>query len=120
MDSITELPELGSLRIIEVFDDFDGPRLFSCRDAAGRLYLALSVEDSRTSQTWLYVAVSDTRYSDLEAGRIDLRDAFLASEDGAVWRVTIPSIGESEVERLAATDMRSDWLPEPGELLAAS
>lgn len=39
MVQILEIPELGKLEIIEVYEYYDQPVLFSCKNAADHLYL---------------------------------------------------------------------------------
>ena len=36
---------LGELEIVDVFDFYDFPRMFSCHNKSGQIFLALSVED---------------------------------------------------------------------------
>jgi hypothetical protein len=113
-----ELPELDRLEMLEVFAYYDGPRLFSCRDANGQLYLAVSVEEDGPTHTYLYVAVSAECYEALDSGRIDLRTAFAEPEDGTALKITtFRDDAPSAVERLAAGEVPPEWLPDPGEYL---
>jgi hypothetical protein len=42
---------LGRLKIIEVYEFYDIPRLFCCRNAAGQHYLVLSIDEDDLSLT---------------------------------------------------------------------
>src|SRR5216683_7014343 len=89
-------PELP-VKIVEVFDAYDGPRLFTARDAAGRLFLALWVDNRGDESVWLYLPMSSKRLTALKQNQIDLRSAFLTSEDKVVFRVSQPAKGGSLV-----------------------
>src|SRR5260370_25873789 len=89
-------PELP-LKIVEVFDAYDGPRLFSARDAAGRLFLALWVDERGDESVWLYLPLSLKRLTALKQNETDLRSAFVESEDKVVFRVIQANKGGSLV-----------------------
>jgi hypothetical protein len=106
------------LSIVEVFDAYDGPRLFSARDAAGVLYLALWVDDMEDESIWLYLPLSASRMAELQQGQLDLRSAFLAPEMNTVFRVRESARGGMRTsETLPPTAIPHDELPTPGEYL---
>jgi hypothetical protein len=109
---------LGRLELLEVYEEYDGPRLFSCRNSAGQIYLAMWIEKSRDSDNWLYVPVSKERFEYVRSGGIDLRDAFLAAEDGFVFVINTSLIEEKasfDIKTSAELDDR--WLPDIGEYI---
>jgi type I restriction enzyme, R subunit len=113
-------PELP-VKIVEVYDAYDGPRLFSARDAAGRLFLALWVDDRGDESVWMYLPLSLKRLTALKQNQIDLRSAFLTSEDKVVFRLTQQAKGGSLVtEPIPVESVALDELPEPGEYLTAT
>jgi hypothetical protein len=106
------------LSIVEVFDSYDGPRLFSARDAAGTLYLVLWVDDVDDEAIWLYLPLSASRMAQLQQGCLDLRSAFLTPEMSVVFRVReSASDGSRTNEALRAGEVPLDELPLPGEYL---
>jgi len=77
------LPEgsvLGRLRLNEVYEFYDGPRLFTLINEVGNLYLALSVIESPERDAWIYVPISPERLRTVEAGTMDVRTAFASPE----------------------------------------
>lgn len=119
MASLPEDTILGhDLEIIDVYEYYDGPRLFSCRNRSGQLFLALSVEENHDESVWLYVAVSDERLRQIESGAMDLRTAFAAPEDRAAYWAYHNAEAESwRVEWKGAADLRDEVLPLAGEFL---
>ena len=110
---------LGELRFGEIYEYYDGPVLFSCRNAAEQVFLAVSVEDSDTSRRWLYCPVSRRRLAEIERGTIELRSAFTAAETGFVYEVKFDSAGES-FDTIATSRLVDSDLPYPGERLQPS
>ena len=65
----TYLPEstiLGILKLIEVYEFYDQPCLFSCQNLSGRVYIALWVDSSETEDVWLYASVSSERFNNIK------------------------------------------------------
>ncbi len=119
MSSLPTNTTLGhDLEIIDVYEFYDGPRLLSCRNRSGQSFLALSVEDSDTGSAWLYVAVSDERLRQIEAGTIDLRTAIEAPEDQAVYMAyQATEEGTWRVVWTPVAELTDDVLPFEGEHL---
>lgn len=110
---------LGDLRIIQVYDYYDGPRLFSCTNVAGTLYLVLWHDETTEGDAWLYVPVSETRLQQITSGAIDLHTAFAAPEDGWVYDVFVPRDGGTpQITCQPAAAIGIDHLPYPGDRLA--
>lgn len=81
--------ELGKLRIRDVYEYYDGPRIFSCENTAERLFLALSAEDLPEGGTWLYCPLSSRRLAALLDRAIDLHTVFTQPEDGYLYEVNV-------------------------------
>jgi hypothetical protein len=111
---------LGPLGLVEVYEYYDGPRLFACRSAAGQLYLAVWIDEDEATETWLYAALSPQRLEQIRGGAIDLHDAFRYAENGSVYRVVVPGTpGISQVDAIECSALAADMLPLPGERLDA-
>ena len=110
---------LGELEIIEVFDFFDFPRLFSCHNKSGQIFLALSVEDGIDTATFIYTPISLNRYRLLVSGDLKIRDAIKLAEDKFVFKVEFTPNGESAEMTLCST-IPEVWLPEEGEVVISS
>lgn len=113
---------LGRLRILEVWDEYDGPRLFVAVNASATLFVAFWADQTDDVDTWLYVAVSEARLERVQSGSITLRDAFTTAEDGNVFVVRVPRKerdGQSLVEAVRAAAIDLDLLPPGDDRLAA-
>jgi type I restriction enzyme, R subunit len=108
----------GAVQVEEVFDFYDGSRLFTARDPSGALFLAHWVDDADDLSTWLYLPLSPARLAELKARRLDLRSAFLAAEGGVVYRVLIlRATNQRETEVVPCSQLDASELPAAGEYL---
>jgi len=114
-----ESSELGPLEIVDVYLDYDGPRLFSCMDGRGQLFVAVWVVERVASAVWLYAPISRQRLNELEADIVDLRSIFSESESGKVLRVTTFHDERTPlVEPGDCSEIPEEWLPLPGASLS--
>ncbi|MCA0354704.1 MAG: hypothetical protein LCH85_22145 [Chloroflexi bacterium] len=113
---------LGQLEMLEVYDVYDRPVLFSCKNPAGAYYLVVLIEDSPEDDIWLYVETSLSRLNAVRTGTIDLYTAFIDAETQSVWEVKIPRDETLHVECIArpVTTLTYMDLPMPGEYLNLS
>lgn len=118
MSLLPQLTHLGKLEIIEVYEYYDVPCLFACRNASGQIFLAVWATQTAEFGLWLYVPMSQRRFESVRSGKIELRDAFLTSEDGFVYKVIIFCDGSPDtVETVFCENISDDWLPMAGEFL---
>jgi hypothetical protein len=118
MSLLPESTQLGKLEIIEVYEYYDVPCLFACRNASEQIFLAVWASQTKEMGKWLYVPMSIGRFQRVRSGNIDIRDAFLTAEDGFVYEVIIP--GDDSFDRVIAVscqEINDEWLPVAGELL---
>ena len=119
MADILNIPGLGKLEIVEVYTYYDQPVLFSCKNAAGHLYLVLAADENDQYETWFYAAVSVERLNHIRSGAIDLHDAFADSEDGFLLQVMVPYDDQTPFrpEPIQSNRISEEMLPIPGERL---
>ncbi|MCE2400414.1 hypothetical protein J4G08_05940 [Candidatus Poribacteria bacterium] len=118
MADILNIPKLGRLEIVEIYDYYDQPVLFSCKDTVGDLYLVVAVDENDQYETWLYAKVSVGRLNLIQSDRIDLHDAFANTEDGSVLQVKFPYDETLPLTELVKSNqIPEDMLPDPGEFL---
>lgn len=122
MDAVAKNTFLGSLAIDEVYQYYDGPKLFSCSNNVGQGFLCFwlgEVDEPCFADEWLYVPISKTRLNKVKTGKIDLRDACLGAEDGYVWivRVTTELTQTDTVKSREASSLEDDNLPVIGTAL---
>ena len=119
MADILNIPMLGRLKIVETFEYYDQPVLFSCKNAAGRLYLVVAADENERNETWLYAGVSEERLKLIRSGSIDLHDAFADPEDGFLVREIVPYNNQTglRTDFVQPDQISEDMLPIPGERL---
>lgn len=116
---ILNIAGLGRLEIVETYIYYDQPVLFSCKSAAGYLYLAVGADENDQHETWLYVRVSAERLNLIRSGAIDLHDAFAEPEDGFLFQEIVPYDNQTQpqLESIQPDQISEDMLPVPGECL---
>jgi hypothetical protein len=118
MRLLPQSTHLGKLELIEVYEYYDTPCLFSCRNISGHLFIAILYYQTKRLEKWLYVSMSKRRFENIRAGLIDIRNAFLNSEDGFVYEVIINSDDSPDkVEIIWCENLIDDWLPMPNEFI---
>ncbi|MBI5668432.1 hypothetical protein FBR06_10570 [Betaproteobacteria bacterium PRO4] len=110
---------LGKLEIIEIYEHYDQPLLFACRNASDNLYLVVLEDEEDEFENWLYASMSPARFAQVRSGGIDLYNAFKNAEDGFVFLVKlyrdrqIPSV----ITKVPTDQLQDEQLPESGEAL---
>jgi hypothetical protein len=119
MSNILNIPELGELEIVEIYDYFNVPILFSCRNAASHLYIVLFADYLPEYETWLYVEVSLMRLNLIRSGKVNLHDTFSKPEMGRLLKAMIPhnNSGELNSEYITPDQLHSDVFPPVNEYL---
>ncbi|MYG06130.1 hypothetical protein F4167_05845 [Candidatus Poribacteria bacterium] len=113
-----DIPNLGIHKVVENYVHNDDPAIFSCKHAAGHLYL-VTVGENDQDKTWLRVGISKGRFNLIRSGSINLRDAFTDSENGYLLRIKVPHDDptQSSPEVILPNEIPEDLLPFPGERL---
>ena len=119
MVDILNIPELGKLEIVEVYEYYDQPVLYSCKNASGHFYLVVAAAEDDQFLTWLCVAVSTERLNLIRSGKIDLHDAFADSENPDAIQVKVPYEEHASVQTdsIQSNEIPEDMLPLSGERL---
>ena len=71
---------LGSLKVLEVYEYYDGPRLFASVNETGSVFLVLWIRSTGTSDEYYVQPMSFHRFREMRDGEISLRDAFIRPE----------------------------------------
>lgn len=114
---------LGKLEMIEIYEFYDHPVLFACKNASGSIFLAAFVDENDNFDTWLYAGMSQRRFECVRSGDIDLQASFAQTEDGVAFAVRMPCNGDEgqpSVEPILSGAINPDWLPSPGEYLTTT
>jgi hypothetical protein len=109
---------LGELVLVESYEFYDRPLLFSCRNAADQFFLALLIEEEKDHDRWLLVPLSRSRLLDVRVGEDDLYNTFSRPESGHAWVLTdFRGSRTSELRSVRAAEIDEAWLPDKGEAL---
>ena len=119
MVDVLNIPELGKLEIVEVYEYYDQPVLYSCKNASGHFYFVVAAAEDDHFLTWLCVAVSTERLNLIRSGKIDLHDAFADSENPYAIQVKVPYKEHASVQTdfIQSNQISENMLPMPGECL---
>ena len=119
MADILNIPILGKLEIVETYAYYDQPVLFSCKNAAGHLYLVVAADENDQYDTWFYAGVSTERLNHIRSGAIDLHDAFADPEDGFLFQAIAPYNDQNPlwIEPVQPSQISEDMFPISGERL---
>lgn len=109
---------LGQLRLKDVYDYYDKPCIFICINTLDQLFLVIFIGSTESSEEWLYLPLSNERYTSIKEGDIDLYNAFKSSETDTLYKVVIPKVyAPHQVSVLTTADLLNEWLPGEGEYL---
>ena len=104
---------IASLTPIEVFDYYDGPRFYSCRDKLNQLFLVYWIDEDQMASCdhWLYLRISKERYSSLKNGYLSVEKILSDPEEETVFLVKNYGKKKFEVELISSSAIQTDWLP---------
>lgn len=108
---------LGPIKMLEVYEYFDGPCLFSCRSSAGQIYLATAADDDDESITYLYAPVTNERFQQIRSGNIDLYDTFRHCEADVLFSVRITYDDLATISPVRSDTVDEELLPDRGQRL---
>jgi len=100
---------------IEVLDEFDFPRIFTCKDISGDIYLAYNCGYDRNGLRFLVVPSEDSLVLRLVEGKVNLRDAL---SNKRAWIFDLNKKWEPVSAMCVDVDkLPFDMLPRPGTML---
>ncbi len=118
MGYLPQSTHLGKLELIEVYEFYDQPILFSCRNASDAIFMGVFAAEDDNFETWLYAGVSLHRFNQIRSGAIDLHDAFSEVEDGIIYQIKVPHDEQMPLSMpTPSTEIPDDMLPLPGEFM---
>ncbi len=106
------------LSVIESYQYFDRPVLFSCHDSQSRAYLAVWADESEDTnqETWVFTPVHEGILNAVRSGGMELQAAFRNGLNGKAFLVYVDwDTRSSSVEEVNSADLSDELLPEPGE-----
>jgi superfamily II DNA or RNA helicase len=118
MEMFIEGTTLGSLKVLEVYEYYDGPRLFASVNGNGSVFLVLWVGFTGKSDEYYVQPMSFHRFRQVRDGEISLRNAFTRPEGAGLVVLQIDrQSDEARTEHLNSNQIDESLLPLPGEAL---
>ncbi len=105
------LTPFGVLGISEVWVEFNGPRLFTCENAAGHAYIGMWVMEGKDRDVYLFMAVSHERLETIRRGMMPLCVAIVSSECGIEEVTFFPDGSVAKSRHLDAEQIPKEYLP---------
>jgi hypothetical protein len=104
----------GQLELTEVFDFFDGPRFFLCRNAEDQHFLGYWTGANATGDFYWIVPISTAREESIRSGSFTLFDALSKPEEGFLYECRQPfAKNPAESRRITPEALNPDLLPDP-------
>ena len=118
MEMFIDGTTLGSLKVLEVYEYYDGPRLFASVNGNGSVFLVLWVGFTGKSDEYYVQPMSFHRFRQVRDGEISLRNAFTRPEGAGLVVLQIDrQSDEARTEHLNSNQINESLLPLPGEAL---
>lgn len=116
MDIIfTKSPALGTLTMLNVYEFYEQPRLFSLENEVGSCFVAYWLEETNTHEGWLIIPISRLRLNRLENRDIDIRDLLVKQEQFSFFKLDIDFDSYNENwTSLSKVDLDKYKLPREG------
>jgi hypothetical protein len=117
---MTELPintPLGKLELQRVIEYYDFPRIFTCKNSTGQIYLAISIYDDVEEFHWIFLPISSLRLSAIFAGAMSLRQSVLEPEGGFLFFVKTFANGRTDFSYTLPEQISDEDLPDVGYLI---
>jgi hypothetical protein len=89
MTAAINLLATGNFEVLEVYAQFNGPRLLAYKANSGEIFLALWVDEGNDFDLWLYMMVSLDRLQAIKTGQISLNDAFSHPESDCLYEAVL-------------------------------
>ena len=76
MKKFINIKELSQTYIIDVFLDFEYPRIFVCKNKSNKLFLFAECFSNNLSEKWLVIEITDKDYKDLITNISTIQQAY--------------------------------------------
>ncbi|UNH24282.1 DUF6575 domain-containing protein [Moellerella wisconsensis] len=100
MDVFAHHPAFGKLRIINVYLEFDGPKVFYAENETGSTFFVYWVGDDTTFDNWYVIPCSKARIIAFEKEKVSLRSILEYQEQEYFFDIKIPfsSVGKLDIQ----------------------
>lgn len=90
-------PFLGDLSIINIYEEYEGPRIFSLENKTGASFIAYWIGDTDDSENWYLIPCSKARLISFEKKKIDLLKMLSQQEQNNFYKVEHPFDSKAQV-----------------------
>lgn len=90
MELFASDPRFGKLRIINVYLEFDGPKIFYAENESGSTFFVYWVGDEKTFENWYIIPCSKTKIIAFEKKQLTLRSILEKQEQEYFYNLKIP------------------------------
>jgi hypothetical protein len=112
MNFLATSTQLGTLELLEVYVQYNGPRLLACKNQANKIFLALWVDEEEELDLWLYMLVSYERLIAIRKGEMSLHEAFSNPESNYLYELTYTNLSSQwSVDKKSIERISPDCLP---------
>lgn len=105
---------LGNLRIIEIYEYLDGPKLFCARNEVGTSFVVYWCDVLDGAEGWLYLPISYRRLDRLRRRELAIRDAYASAESGVYIAYTTAQGRNDTAEFFSIKQLDLNLLPPKG------
>lgn len=118
MEEFVDGTILGSMKVLEVYEYYDGPRLFASANETGSVFLVLWIRFTGNSDEYYVQPMSLHRFRQVRDGKISLRDAFVRAEGTGLVVLQIDrETDQARTRHLNIEQIDESLLPLQGETL---
>ncbi|MFZ7311777.1 DUF6575 domain-containing protein [Comamonas jiangduensis] len=111
MNPLNDLKSIiNDLEPIEVFDYYDGPKFYSCRDKAGQIFIVYWIEENAIGNKWIYIKTSTERLNAIKSGQISIAAAFSNPEDEKALIIQ-SGPNDFDIDVIEKSKINPQWLP---------
>ena len=116
MDIFASYPPIGQLRIVNVYLEFEGPKIFYAENESGSTFFVYWVGDDANYEHWYIIPCSKARLIAYEKAKISLRDMLECQEQEHFCALAIPFSAENTLnaEFKHKNKIAEITLPAPG------
>ncbi|EPB7271976.1 MULTISPECIES: DUF6575 domain-containing protein [Klebsiella] len=109
-------PFLGNLNILNVYIEYEGPRLFSLENETGASFISYWIGDDSDYEKWFLIPCSKARIIAFEKKQIDLKKLLSQQEQDYFYKIEMPFDGgkECSFNALQSKDIYGIKLPKDG------
>src|SRR5262245_23404100 len=103
---------IGSLKVLEIYEYYDGPRLFASINDTGSLFLVLWIRSTEATGEYYVQPMSLHRFREVREGAISLHDAFIRGEGSELFVLRIDRHSdEARISPLSSRQIDESLLP---------